>query len=75
MWIAVATIAVALFIIKIEVPSLRRKQLKKELWVFATLLLLGSGICILMGLHADFPSPAGWIITVYKPIYETIFGQ
>jgi hypothetical protein len=58
----------------IEVPSLLKKGLKKELWVFGILILLGTGLNIAQGLKIDIPNPLDWINVVYKPFSDFVLG-
>ncbi|GED17732.1 hypothetical protein AM501_22015 [Aneurinibacillus migulanus] len=74
MWaIAVVLIVTALIII-IEVPSLLRKQLRKELWMFSILLLIGTGLSIAQSLQVDIPNPLDLLTIVYKPINDVVKG-
>ncbi|MNO12334.1 hypothetical protein D3C76_19410 [compost metagenome] len=57
-------------IIFLEVPYMLRKRLKKELWVFSVLLLLGVGISSAKALQWAIPTPLDWITAVYKPFTD-----
>ncbi|MNN09370.1 hypothetical protein D3C81_1222490 [compost metagenome] len=57
-------------IIFLEVPYMLRKRLKKELWVFSILLLLGVGISSVEALQWAIPTPLDWITAVYKPFTD-----
>ena len=61
-------------IVLIEVPSLLKKGLIRELWVFGILLLFGTGLNIAQGLQIDIPNPVDWIIVIYKPFSDFLFG-
>ncbi|MCF6409378.1 hypothetical protein [Pseudalkalibacillus salsuginis] len=65
---------VIIVIVYIEVPSLLKKGLKKELWVFGILLLFGTGLSIAQGLQVDIPNPMDWIKFVYKPFSDILYG-
>ncbi|GLB61695.1 hypothetical protein [Cytobacillus sp. NCCP-133] len=65
---------VVIVIVIIEVPSLLKKGLKRELWVFGILLLFGTGLNIAQGLQIDLPNPLDWINVVYKPFSDFLFG-
>jgi len=65
-------IAVAIVIFIIEVPALRRNRYIKELWFFALLLLLGTGLSIVWALHVPLPSPFEWLTIIYKPLDDFI---
>ncbi len=54
----------------LEVPYMLRKRLKKELWVFSLLLLLGVGISSAEALQWAIPTPLDWITFVYKPFTD-----
>lgn len=68
--IIAATIAIAMF----EVPLLVKRRLRKELWVFFTLLLFGAGLSIAQSKHINIPNPLDWIKTIYKPLSDTLMG-
>lgn len=67
-------LAAALGIAMIEVPSLLRKNLRKELWVFSILLLFATGLSIAKRLHVKIPNPLDWIAAVYKPFSDALSG-
>jgi len=68
--IIAATIAIAM----IEVPSLVKRRLHKELWVFFTLLLFGAGLSIAQSMHMNIPNPLEWIKLIYMPLSDAIMG-
>ncbi len=74
MWVVAGILAVTIAIIIIEVPSLRRRQLRKELWVFSIMLLFGVGLSIAKSLQVKIPNPVDWIIVVYKPLSDALLG-
>ncbi|TKH45142.1 hypothetical protein NST83_01735 [Paenibacillus sp. FSL R10-2782] len=61
---------VAVAISMLEVPYMRKKRLKKELWLFSILLLLGVGISIAKALSWFIPTPLDWIAAVYRPFSD-----
>jgi hypothetical protein len=63
---------VAGMIALVEVPSLLKKGLIKDLWVFGILLLFGTGLGIAQGLKINIPNPLDWIN--YKPFSDFLFG-
>lgn len=63
-------VAAAGFIAMLQVPVLRQKKLKKELWVFWVILLLGAGIGISRALKIYVPTPAAWIAAALKPFSD-----
>mgnify|MGYP001100926555 CR=1 FL=1 len=73
MWASVGIIVIVIIIMMIEVPPLLKKRLKKELWVFGILLLLGAGLNIAEGLHIDIPNPLDAIAIIYRLISYNIF--
>ncbi|MGM0879102.1 MAG: hypothetical protein ACQEWV_31805 [Bacillota bacterium] len=74
MTVILGILLVAVVIALMEVPSLLKKGLKKELWVFGILLFFGVGLSIAQGLKIDIPNPLDWINVVYKPFSEFILG-
>ncbi|MGG0288157.1 hypothetical protein ABEY41_24260 [Peribacillus butanolivorans] len=71
MAVTVILILVAI-IIAIDVPSLLRKKLKKELWIFSVLLLFGTALSIAQALNIKIPNPLDWITAIYKPLSDII---
>ncbi|MDU0202643.1 hypothetical protein ACYEXS_05785 [Paenibacillus sp. MAH-36] len=59
-------------IVLIEVPRMRRKHLKKELWSFSVLLALGTSLCAAKALGAHLRSPLAYITYVFKPMGELL---
>jgi hypothetical protein len=53
-----------------EVPYMWKKGLRKELWLFSILLLLGVGISSAKALAWTIPTPLDWIAVVYKPFSD-----
>lgn len=71
----IAGIIVATFIIiLIEVPSLIKKGLKREMWAFFSLMFFGTVLWILHVLGVNLPSPHKWIAFIYKPLSDLIFS-
>ncbi len=74
MWIVFGIVAIAIVIAFLEVPSLLKRRLRKELWVFSILLLLGTGISIAEGAQVKLPNPMDALAFVYKPLIDVLFG-
>ena len=66
-------LGIAAIIIAIEVPTLKRKSMKKELWLVCILTLFGTTLAIAQTLHIPLLNPADWIIAVYKPISDIVY--
>ncbi|MFI8495356.1 hypothetical protein ACIGC1_21010 [Peribacillus butanolivorans] len=71
MAVTVILVIVAI-IIAIDVPSLLREKLKKELWIFSVLLLFGTALSISQALNIKIPNPLDWITAIYKPLSDMI---
>jgi hypothetical protein len=70
MWKISGILAVTVVIAMMEVPSLWKQKLAKELWVFAILLLIGAGLSLALSMHVSLPSPLGFLTWIYKPISD-----
>ena len=68
--VAAALICIALF----EAPSLWRKRLLKELWIFSALLMFGTVLGIARALHIPIWNPTNWIMFAFKPVSEFLIG-
>lgn len=65
-------LAIVVIIIIIDVPTLWRNKLIKELWVFTFILFFTALLGIAQALHFKTPNPLDWIITVYKPLADVV---
>ncbi|MFD4931328.1 hypothetical protein ACFWMS_20820 [Peribacillus butanolivorans] len=65
-------LVIVAIIIAIDVPSLLRKKLKKELWIFSVLLLFGTALSIAQALNIKIPNPLDGITAIYKPLSDMI---
>lgn len=72
-WKIAGVLFLAIFISILEVPHLLKKNLKKELWVFLSLLFIGVGLGIARSMDLELPSPLDFISAIYRPISDTIF--
>ncbi|MBP1992237.1 hypothetical protein [Paenibacillus eucommiae] len=70
MWKISGILAVTAVIALLEVPTLWKKKLVRELWVFAILLLVGAGLSFALVMHAPIPNPLDLLTWIYKPISD-----
>lgn len=75
MWAMAGIFMSGFFIAVIEAPYLIRKKMKKELYIFFLLLLIGIGLSVIQALRIKLPNPLDWITAMYKPISEIVFGM
>lgn len=59
-------------IIAIDVPPLLKKKLKKELWIFSILLLIGVSLSIAKALNVKIPNPLDWITAIFQPLSDMV---
>ncbi|OPH57217.1 hypothetical protein BC351_25450 [Paenibacillus ferrarius] len=71
---SITTILIGSIIALIESPALFRKKLTMEIWIFFTVLLIGTLLSILLELRMPFPNPMDWLTFIYKPISDFVFG-
>lgn len=67
-------IVVAIGIAIYEVPSLIKKNLKKELFIFSILLVFALTLSIAKILYEDIPNPLDGLTVIYKPLSDLIIG-
>lgn len=72
-WKIAGVLFLAILISLMEVPHLLKKNLKKELWVFLSLLFIGVSLGIARSLDLELPSPLDFITAIYRPISDAIF--
>lgn len=71
--LTIAGILIIAFIIAaIDVPPLLQQKLKRELWLFFTILLVGISISSALALNIDIPSPLNIISNIYNPISQVV---
>lgn len=72
-WKIIGVLLLAILIALMEVPHMLKNKLKKELWVFLSLLLIGIGLGIARSVDLELPSPLDLITAIYKPMSNAIF--
>lgn len=72
MWAITGIVVVGVIIMFIEVPSLLKKNHRKDLWVFSALLLLGIGLNILEQMEVSIPNPFEGITAIFQPYSQVI---
>lgn len=74
MWIIIAIFTASAGIALLEVPSLLKKRLTKELYVFSFILIFGMALSISQVLQIEIPSPLKFLEAIYSPISDRIFS-
>ena len=67
-------LASTILIAMIEIPYLLKNNLKRELWIFIVLLLIGTTGWILKSLHLYLPNPFDLMIVMFRPLSVLLFG-
>lgn len=70
MWPVIIIGGLATLVAFREVPNMIKQGHKRELFVFALLLLVGSGINIAYFLRIPLQNPVEWINKLYMPISD-----
>jgi hypothetical protein len=60
----------AVVVVILEVPSLRREKMRRELLAFAVLLLAATGLSLAIAWHLPVPNPTDWLIMIFKPVHD-----
>ncbi|MFE5317066.1 hypothetical protein ACFQ88_00020 [Paenibacillus sp. NPDC056579] len=71
-WKILAMVSISVLMAVVELPSLLKKNQKKEIVIFWTLLGTGTAISIAMILHVQIPNPADGIMILYRPVSDWI---
>jgi len=74
MYVIIGVLFVSLVIVYIELPSIKERKLKRELYSFVFFLLIGIGLNMVNGLHIKFPNLLDWLAIVYKPVRQLMFN-
>jgi len=64
---------IGVLIMLIEVPRLLRSNLRRELWIFVTLLFIALGFNITEVLGVTLHSPLEWMAKIYKPMSDAVY--
>ncbi|SCW41230.1 hypothetical protein SAMN04487970_100624 [Paenibacillus tianmuensis] len=75
MWKVLLVLLAAAAIVAIEWRSLMERKLKRELWTFFLLCLVGTSLGVAEVLRLDIPNPLDWISVLYKPLSNLIYGN
>ncbi|MFD1036922.1 hypothetical protein ACFQ3N_00570 [Virgibacillus byunsanensis] len=68
----IGILVITIVIILMEVPSLLKDGIKKDIIVFFTILLLGVGVSIALTMGVKIPNPVDAIQFMYKPLSDLI---
>jgi len=66
-------LGVSAAMVLIEGPALLKKGLKKEMFAFSILLLIGAGMSIGNALQLNVPNPLAGLVVLFKPFSDFIF--
>ncbi|WP_010497333.1 hypothetical protein [Paenibacillus elgii] len=75
MWKVLLVLLAAAAIVAIEWRSLMERKLKRELWTFFLLCLIGTSLGMAEALQLNIPNPLDWISALYKPLSNLIYGS
>jgi hypothetical protein len=73
MWSVIGLFVVCVFIAAIEAPHLLLKKMKRELYLFLSILLFGFAISSLQALRVTLPNPLDWVTAMFKPISDITY--
>jgi hypothetical protein len=69
---SLAIVVVAIIIALTELPSLLKKKMLKECFLFSLLLIIGTSLSMALAMGVDLPNPIDWIAAVMKPVADWI---
>lgn len=72
MWQMAVLFVITAFVAAVEIPSLHRRKLMREIWVFSPLLLLGSGLNFAYLLRIPLKNPLDWLFKWCQPVSDFI---
>ena len=74
MWAITAIVVTASLMVILEVPPLLKAKLKRELWLFSILLLLGTLLSIAKYLQIPIPNPLDMLYVIFKPMSDLLIS-
>lgn len=72
MIVVIGVFIVSCLVTLYELPSLRKRKLKREAFAFFLLLIIGDAMCISFILKIQIPNPADLFMTIFRPITDGI---
>lgn len=71
----IMSVAIILLIVlgAVEIRSLWKKRMRKELSIYSVLMLMGIWLCSAVGLKTEAPSLAKLLKIVYGPLNDMLF--
>ncbi|MDR6224373.1 hypothetical protein [Desmospora profundinema] len=72
MWI-IGLLAVVAFIVAYYLPKMLKQGDKREMVVFFSLLIVGTGLSIAVILEWRVPNPMDWITVMIQPFSQWLF--
>lgn len=73
MVVAISILLVTAVVVVIDLPSLLKKQQKKERWAYGILLVPTVVVSMLLGFGVDVPNPLDLIQWLFKPIVSFLY--
>lgn len=70
---AFGVLVAAGLILALELPALRKKKLRKELYAFLILLVIGTGLNLAEVLQIELPNPLDLFEPILRPIGEPLY--
>ena len=74
MWAIIGIMLAAAAIGWIEIPSLVKRKLKKELVIFSLCLLLATGLSIAKSMQLQIPNPLDLVTVIYQPVSDLLIS-
>jgi hypothetical protein len=74
MWAITGIVVTASLMVILEVPPLLKAKLKRELWLFSILLLLGTLLSIAKYLQIPIPNPLDMLYVIFKPMSDLLIS-
>ncbi|WP_409345682.1 hypothetical protein [Paenibacillus sp. MBLB4367] len=75
LWPIASIVLITAAIIAIELPYMRRNNMKRELVVFSILLAAGFGLSLTEALEITIPNPLDWMTYVFRPYSDLVYGS
>lgn len=75
MWTVIIIGTITVWVAFNEIPPMRKRGLKRELWIFAVLFIIGSGLNIAHYLGSPLKNPLDWIYKAYQPLSDFLFQK
>lgn len=74
MWNLAVIVVIFAVILIVEIPAIAKKNKKRDLWIFCSLMLVAFTLAVAKSLQLPIPNPLDLLLVMYKPVSDAVFS-